>query len=281
MHKSIMEIIRDTEINYADEMMRIELIFSTVKIVEHWRTSRIGLPETTWMSIQDYIHDFLFVNYKYSGTYISIRDMRNGLNISKEDIKKNNKETMLTYFEFILNMVFFFTENKFRTDRYDSSYINKLISNINKVLEKINYEVIAKNNYLFIIENDAGTSAVAELYPDLSNSVIEYRRHDLKGNIEAKRNILQTLQLKIEGIELKLRGSSYQSLSKNLMNLFNNLHIRHNNKGENPRNNKINMSDEELEIWYDRTYDLTLTALMICNYLDYHKEIEKLYEHYE
>lgn len=281
MHKSIMEIIRDTEINYADEMMRIELIFSTAKIVERWRTSRIGLPETTWMSIQDYIHDFLFVNYKYSGTYISIRDMRSGLNISKEDIKKNNKETMLTYFEFILNMVFFFTENIFRTDGYDSSYINKLISNINKVLEKINYEVIDENNYFFIIEKDTGTSAVAELYPDLSNSVIEYRRHDLKGNIEAKRNILQTLQLKIEGIELKLRGSSYQSISKNLRNLFNNLHIRHNNKGENPQNNKINMSDEDLEIWYDRTYDLTLTALMLCNYLDYHKEIEKLYEHYE
>ena len=41
------------------------------------------------------------------------------------------------------------------------------------------------------------------------------------------------------------------------------------------------MSNEELEKWYDITYDTTLTALMICNYLEYNKEIDNLPNYYK
>lgn len=87
---------------------------------------------------------------------------------------------------------------------------------------------------------------------------------------------MQTLSLKVESIEQKLKGTTYNPIANDVGNLYNNLHIRHDNFGGNPNNNIIDMSDEELEKWYDITYDTTLTALMICHYLEYNKEIDNL-----
>lgn len=167
------------------------------------------------------------------------------------------------------------------TDHYGQASINKLLNNIQLVLERLNCTIFEKNNYRYIVEKDINTTAIKELYPDIANSVLEYRRFDLKGDIKSKREILQTLSLKVEGIELELKGTVYNPISKDLRNLYNNLHIRHNNLGENPNNNIINMDEKVLEDWYDITYDTTLTALMICNYLNYHSKIDSLPDYYQ
>ena len=137
------------------------------------------------------------------------------------------------------------------------------------------------SDYLNIVENDTSSSAISELYPERSEAVIKYRRFDLKGKVTEKRNILQTLSLKVESIEQKLKGTTYNPIANDVGNLYNNLHIRHDNFGGNPNNNIIDMSDEELEKWYDITYDTTLTALMICHYLEYNKEIDNLPNYYK
>ncbi len=281
MRESIIDKINNTNINYSDEMIRIELIFSKAPIVEHFYVENFGLPATNMMTIEKYINDFLFIKYEYAGTYISVRDMRSSLKITEKDLNKNNKERLLLYYEFILNMISLLNRKLLPTDRYNKSSVNKLLNNIQIVLEKLNYRIVEKNNYFYIIEKDISSSAISEIYPELSDTIIEYRRFDLKGNLVAKRNILQTLSLKVEGIESKLKGTTYNPLVRDLKNLYNNLHIRHNNLGENPNNNIIEMDDKTLENWYDITYDTTLTALMICNYLDYHTKIDSLPNYYQ
>ncbi len=241
-----------------------------------WYAGRYGLPATENMTIEQYVNDFLFINYEYAGTYISIRDMRDSLKISSKYLNKNDKNIMLLYFEFVLNMVYLLRRKILGTDHYNVASVNKLFNNIQLILEKLNYKIIEKNNYLYIVENDTSSSAISELYPELSEAVIEYRRFDLKGKVTEKRNILQTLSLKVESIEQKLKGTTYNPIANDVGNLYNNLHIRHDNFGGNPNNNIIDMSDEELEKWYDITYDTTLTALMICHYLEYNKEIDNL-----
>lgn len=281
MRKSIIDKINNVSLNYSDEMIRVELIFSKAPIVEHFYVGNFGLPATNMITIEKYINDFLFIKYEYAGTYISIRDMRNGLKITEKDLNKNNKEKLLLYYEFILNMISLLNRKLLPTDRYNKSSVNKLLNNIQIVIEKLNYKIVEKNNYFYIVEKDMSSSAISEIYPELSDTVIEYRRFDLKGNPVAKRNILQTLSLKVEGIESKLKGTTYNPLVRDLKNLYNNLHIRHNNLGENPNNNIIEMDDKTLENWYDITYDTTLTALMICNYIDYHAKIDSLPNYYQ
>ncbi len=281
MRKSIIDKINNASINYSDEMIRVELIFSKAPIVEHIFAGNFGLPAANMITIEKYINDFLFIKYEYAGTYISVRDMRSSLGITEKDLNKNNKEKLLLYYEFILNMISLLNRKLLPTDRYNQNSVNKILNNIQIVLEKLNYKIAKENNYIYIVEKDICSSAISELYPELSETVIEYRRYDLKGNIVTKRNILQALSLKLEGIESKLKGTTYNPLVKDLKNLYNNLHIRHNNFGENPNNNIIEMDDKTLENWYDITYDTTLTALMICNYLDYRAKIDSLPNYYQ
>ena len=279
MRHSIIDKINKTDINYADEMARIELIFAQAPIVEHFYVGKYGLPATENMSIEQYVNDFLFINYEYAGTYISVRDIRDGLKISSKYLNKNDKGLMLLYFEFVLNMVYLLRRKILGTDHYNIASVNKLFNNIQLILEKLNYKIVEKNNYLYIVEKDTSSSAISELYPELSEAVIEYRRFDLKGKVTEKRSILQTLSLQVESIEQKL--TTYNPIANDVRNLYNNLHIRHDNLGGNPNNNIIDMSDEELEKWYDMTYDTTLTALMICHYLEYNKEIDNLPNYYK
>lgn len=281
MRHSIIDEINRININYADEMARIELIFTQAPTVEHFYVDKYSLPAVENMTIEQYVNDFLFINYEYAGTYISVRDMRDGLKISQKFLNKNNKNIMLLYFEFVLNMVYLLRRKILGADRYNIASVNKLFNNIQLILEKLNYKIVEKNNYLYIIEKDICSSAISELYPELSEAVIEYRRFDLKGKIIEKRSILQTLSLKVESIERMLKGTTYNSIATDLRHLYNNLHIRHDNLGGNPNNNIIDMSNEELEKWYDITYDTTLTALMICNYLEYNKEIDNLPNYYK
>lgn len=281
MRQSIIDKINKANVNYANEMARIELIFAQAPIVEHFYAGRYGLPATENMTIEQYVNDFLFINYEYAGTYISIRDMRDSLKISSKYLNKNDKNIMLLYFEFVLNMVYLLRRKILGTDHYNVASVNKLFNNIQLILEKLNYKIVEKNNYLYIVEKDTSSSAISELYPELSEAVIEYRRFDLKGKVTEKRSILQTLSLKVESIEQKLKGTTYNPIANDVGNLYNNLHIRHDNFGGNPNNNIIDMSDEELEKWYDITYDTTLTALMICHYLGYNKEIDNLPNYYK
>ena len=281
MRKSIIDDINKKEISFIDEMARIELIFAQAPIVEHFYVDKYSLPAVENMTIEQYVNDFLFINYEYAGTYISVRDMRDGLKISQKFLNKNNKNLMLLYFEFVLNMVYLLRRKIFGTDRYNIASVNKLFNNIQLILEKLNYKIVEKNNYLYIIEKDISSSAISELYPELSEAVIEYRRFDLKGKISEKRGILQTLSLKVENIERRLKGTTYNPIATDIRHLYNNLHIRHDNLGGNPDNNIIDMSNEELEKWYDITYDTTLTALMICHYLEYNKEIHNLPNYYK
>ena len=89
------------------------------------------------------------------------------------------------------------------------------------------------------------------------------------------------MSLKVENIERRLKGTTYNPIATDIRHLYNNLHIRHDNLGGNPDNNIIDMSNEELEKWYDITYDTTLTALMMCHYLEYNKEIDNLPNYYK
>ena len=88
MRQSIIDKINKANVNYANEMARIELIFAQAPIVEHFYAGRYGLPATENMTIEQYVNDFLFINYEYAGTYISIRDMRDSLKISSKYLNK-------------------------------------------------------------------------------------------------------------------------------------------------------------------------------------------------
>lgn len=273
MRLNIFEQMKNAEINYAEEMERINQFFSKENTVSRQRQGLFGI-ETYYIPIEEYIQKYLFLKWNYRGNFISVEDMRKSLNISNYDIKNNNQETLIYYFEFILNMLLFCAQYSVPINQ---SCLQIIKANISNVLDKLNYKSEEKEDYIIVIEKDPKAIAVAELYEDISDNIIEYRRFAIQGNIERKKEILATLSKKIEAIEAKLKQNNYSYLVDEITGLLNSLDIRHNNKeGKHAHEVVIEMSSEELESWCDKTYDTILLALMVNNYLEYKNEIKDL-----
>ena len=93
--------------------------------------------------------------------------------------------------------------------------------------------------------------------------VIEYNHYLLKGDLDKKRNILKALADKIEGF----RDNLNKTLFSDFGYLANNLNIRHNNlEGKNKKEYLVNIDNEELECWYDETYQVMLLCILENNY---------------
>ena len=233
-------------------------------------------------SILDYINEYEFHNWKYRGRFLDTNDIIMELEISDYHFDTDtNMERLITYIEFIINMLYLIKDYSF--DDYYLKTINMLKENINNLLEDLNYEIyISKDEQLIIIEKDNIVSAIAEVIPEISNDVIEYRRVILKGNIEAKQAILKKLSNKVEPLKNKFKNTEYKNMIEDVNFLLNNLNIRHNNLEGNKRQEyTVNMSYEDLEKWYDRTYDAILGLIIIDRYVDLKDDLKELRTHYK
>lgn len=112
--------------------------------------------------------------------------------------------------------------------------------------------------------------------PDISYKLIEYRRFDLKGDLIRKSEILCTLWKKLEPLRPLLAKNNMNSLNDYLGILFNDF-ARHNNIEGTKQNNYLkNMSSDEIEKWYDKTFDLFLLGMEYVDYINLKPELDRL-----
>lgn len=271
MRLNIFDQLKNIEMNYAEEMERVRKLFSEIGII------RRGINSYSSHNIEDYVNEKWFLGWEpFRGNFLTIKEMRSALNISDRDIVSNDQATMINFFEFVFNIIKL-ARQKMYHEIFDGKYYNILISNINNALDKINYKIEDLGDYAIVIEKDPKAIAVGELYEDISENIIEYRRFAIQGNIERKKEILATLSKKIEAVESNLKQNQYAYLIDEVTGLLNSLDIRHNNKeGKYAHAKIIDMPPQEQEEWCDRTYDTILLALMINHYLEYKKDIKTL-----
>lgn len=112
---------------------------------------------------------------------------------------------------------------------------------------------------------------------------MEYNHYGLKGNLSKKRSILVSLGAYIEPIlrNKSLLNAGYKELESNVGFLLNKFHIRHNNKeGKTAQEYIVNITDEQLENWYDKTYDMIIQVIITNENISAEKEIEQLKKDY-
>lgn len=237
-----------------------------------------------WRKIGRAIDRYIIKDWKYSSRCIQLNDLRKKLEISHFDIYQNNfpLDKCLLYFELIYNLL------QVLLDKYhdvkdrdieiiDEEDVYKIIDNIEGVLEELNYKMEKVEDKYLIVEKDIIATSVAEKNPDICGDIIEYRRFNLKGEVETKKAIILKLAEKIEPLRKKFKGTSYNMVMEELQMILNNLNLRHNNlEGTNKKEYIVNMSKEELEKWYDKTYDMILCVLTLNDYLDIKNDIEDL-----
>ena len=156
------------------------------------------------------------------------------------------------------------------------------LQQIGQVIEKIGYMQASQNGLTIFVEKSPAAIAVSEsvLVPKgLSYQLISYNHYSMKGQLEAKKNTLIQLAALLEPKRGDIKMAD-KMLEKDLFYLFNNLNIRHNNV-EPTDSGKYKpfvaqMKSEELEHWYDETYQMCLLAFLQLEHLERKVGLDKL-----
>jgi len=263
--RNLWDVLQNTEINPIKEVLKIEKLFSRTEIF---------INEFEFKTIEDYIDSRYFSSWKYRGTCLDISDFRKSkkiLTTQRIDGYANiSIEDMFLYFEFIINMLYLIKE----FDGNLADYYILIQENIDFILEHYNQKSFShkEEDIFIIVEKSEKATSVSELYPEIAIKVIEYNRFSLKGNLQRKKELLLAIAHKFEGVKKQLKQVN-PALCDDITNLLNNINIRHNNE------DKVkNISDEDLEKWYDRIYDMLLLALLYVDYAEYIGGIRDLHK---
>lgn len=138
------------------------------------------------------------------------------------------------------------------------------------------YEIKVKDEVYIVYKNET-SSIVSENNPDIEISLLEYRRIDNRGDLQRKGEILCTLSKKIESVEGKIKGTEYQALLNDTTFLLNKTGARHwVEKDKLASATFLKMQPEELEKWYDTTFDLIVSCLAVLSYLNIKNQIRSI-----
>lgn len=204
----------------------------------------------------------LWQNRKY---VTSSKQMRERLGITDVDIKEGlDEKQILILLEYILN-VMSLCDAYMPEDSEWSKEFEMLKQNVVNIVNSLNYEVkvFVEEEKTLLVEKSAAATAVAEIInEDVAYTVIEYNHYLLKGDLLRKKQILKTLADVFEGKRQQIKSIN-NALASEIGCLLNKLNIRHNNvEGAKAEAFTQQLSPEELEEWYDDTYQLLLLAFL-------------------
>ena len=153
------------------------------------------------------------------------------------------------------------------------------LQQVKTVIEEIGYmETIEQNITLFVPKKHEAIAVSDIVAPEISYKVLEYNHYTMKGDIARKRETLRILADKLEPRRIELAAIN-KELANNVFFMFNNMNIRHNNCAEGDKNYKkvvAKMSQDELESWYDETYQLCLLAFLELDNVERTKKVAEL-----
>lgn len=216
----------------------------------------------------------LFRDFAFRGSFATLKDMMDEFGIQEHSAVDVDK--ILLFCELLIAVL---PQYGVAYDEYLSKQRRTIFENIDYILERTNHEKKKdpNGNWIIVEKNKAATLA-AQLVDDevVAFELIEYNHFALKGNLEGKKKLLFSIAAYIEPI-LKskvLQKSGYKQLESDAGFLFNNFHIRHNNKtGTAAQDYITTVKDAELEEWYDKAYEVALSVIIMNDYLTIGKDI--------
>lgn len=224
-----------------------------------------------------------FTRFHFSGICLSLEEFNEKYGFVFEDKGDNVKvDELVRFAEYFYNMMY----GLFNIGTYfgePSPYFAMEL--IKKIMEEIGYIRTYEDEFTVFVEKSQASIAVAEiLETPASYKVIFYNHHSLKGNLDEKRAILLQLASLLEPKRAQLAKSN-KKLEDNVFLMFNKMQIRHNNKAlqDKGKYNEVvaKMSDEELEEWYDETYQMCLLAFLELDNVERNKKVDELKQQIE
>lgn len=256
--KNIFEILEE-QYDIKDEFKKIVGLFFCSTL----QTNQV-LP------IETVLDNSCFYAWKQRQGCINCEEMRNKLKLDtvilEEDIECN-LDYKIRYLEYMCNLINLSNTNLHYPIFQKTKEYVILEQNIDILLIHLNYEklIFEEEEKVILVPKDPAATAVAEISSskDVAYAILKYHHASLKGQLDEKRRLLLSIANEYEPL-LKKPIDGFTEYFDKATNMLNNMNIRHNNKsGKNKKELIAQMSDEELESWYDELYQLLLFCVLI------------------
>lgn len=265
MRKNFYELLSQRAFDAKREYLTLWSLFFDEKC---YYTGFSSYPIAYWID-KEYFRDLPF-----RGSFASLEDMMDELGI-----KENSAVNVDKLFLFCELLYAVLPGGNVTKDLNVVKQTNTILQNIEYILERTNHEFAQDpdGNTIIVEKNKAATLA-AQLVDDavIAFELIEYNHFALKGDLEGKKKLLFSIAAYIEPIlkSKALQNNGYKQLESDAGFLFNNFHIRHNNKvGAKAQDYVTSAKDSDLEEWYDKAYEVALSVIIINDYLTIKQDI--------
>lgn len=224
----------------------------------------------------------IFHQWKGRGSCINCPDMRQELGIDtllkQSELSPDDIILCLEYYVNILNI--FATKWLPKSTGYEvNNNFSLLQTNIDLLLEHMNFmkHNVEEEEKILLLPKDPAAVSVAETAPkDIAFAILKYNHASLKGQLEEKRRLLQSIANEYEAL-LNNPPTGFGEYFKTVKGLLNNLNIRHNNKaGKNKNDLVTNATPRILEANYDELYQMLLFCVLTKDNLDRKKSADKV-----
>ena len=227
------------------------------------------------------IADIISSNFQlipFRGTCIDLEDFdeTHGLNFVEQP-RDFNVDYLIDFCEYIYNFVLCLEPHYFFHSFSQSDFLDQIL----RVIEAVGYMSVCEDGCTIFVPKNSAAIAVSEssFVPEhVSYKIISYDHHSMKGQLEDKKSTLLRFASILEGKRSDLKSIN-KNLESDLFYLFNNLNIRHNNVNSNDSKYKAyvaKMSCNELEHWYDETYQMCLLAILELEHKERKADLDEL-----
>lgn len=261
--RNFAQVLKDAKVDITKEYQRLYTMFNSKK-------------RNSSHSFRD-VCEYNFNKLPFKGTCLTLSDFNEyyGFNFFSraDDVDINH---LVSYCEYLFNIAKYNGVNIYDNNWYKGG---DFLIQIKKVIELIGYMETSQDNLTIFVPKSQPAIIVSEMLPpNLSYKVIEYNHHSMKGDLARKQATLKLIADQLEAKKKELISLN-KSLADDLFYLFNNMNIRHNNIDPDSTSYKKGVADipkEELEEWYDRTYDICLYAFMTLDQADRNAKVKEL-----
>ncbi|MGT2735908.1 hypothetical protein ACVRXS_01855 [Streptococcus orisratti] len=232
--------------------------------------------------IDIFSHSDLFIKYPNRNGFISYADI---ITYFENRYISGSDELLFIFSEFIIDFLNYL-------DIFNSELLSEYLpvneesytalegieigirKNVSRFLDLSNHELVKlENGRQIIVEKNVYASQVSQIISETNiqeaMKVLEYDHFENKGNIQRKQEILISLASYLEPLRAELNSSEElkEVLKVNnkkiiavekLFEMFNQFGLRHNNN----KQYHADLTDEELEQWYDDIYTSTLFVIL-------------------
>lgn len=272
MRKNFAQNIRSIQVNAQDEYDKLREIYT-----EEWVSDSQG-RETSY--------DFLFCEHfrelPFAGTHLTLDEFTEACGYSFDnELEEFQTETLIDFCEFFFNLISKLPGSIYRRYKFHLYEPDFVCQHILRVIDAVGYMRAEEDGFAVFVPKDSVAIAVSQsekIPVSVSYRVLSYNHHSMKGDLENKRQTLLLLANQLEP-QRKVLETIDKQFASDLFYAFNNFHIRHNNVD--PLGTKYkkpigDISDEQLECWYDEVYQMCLLAFMRLEHRERKKEFDSL-----